>query len=654
MEGILGVISENPSSDLYKMYDKLSHRGILQKRLYQGQAFGQQTSEHTKNFEEFDGFFTISDCRIDNKDELIRLLEIKDQEISDNLLFIHAYKKWGVKFGNHLTGAFAIAIWEAETQKLTLLRDYTGIRSLYYFFNEAGKFAFASEPKSILFLDFVPKALNQNKIETYLEWPSDQRPYTGQTFYEHIQNVLPGTSLTINLATNKKSINFYWEIDSKKYVTLKTESDFVDAFKKAFTRAIKRRIKTDGQIASHLSGGLDSSSICVTANELLKSQRKVLNTIHYDTKNSYCNETDYAKEVLKTGTYNHCWVQRSNSFENDLNEFQHKIQQPDPHTVSLGIFKKNENAFYKTNGVKVVLTGHDGDTTLDKGLTEFILLLKQSKIKEFKKILLEVIENKDLTSLYLEWNEWPLEKKLKKYTEVFLFSSINQVFREQGTLNAIKLTLELIKENLADKKVIFILLEKAIKLTFKAKKTKQTDFPYYSPKTLNNIQLRHFHRITCAAIVESNEIFDLISSHEDFHYCHPFQDKDLMELCLFTPFNLKFFNGMGRGPIRLAMKNLLPEKVRNRTSKVNFVPLIQDNLLLIKPPIPKSLAQSKYAERFDLTHITSQYMKLKTKSNFYSKDINHVQRAHFFSEWLQNVETLDSNSHETGKATPGQ
>jgi hypothetical protein len=88
MEGILGVISVNPNSDLNKMYDKLKHRGTLQKHLYQGQAFGQQTSEHTKSFEEIDGVFVISDSRINNKPELIGLLDIKDPELSDNLLFM--------------------------------------------------------------------------------------------------------------------------------------------------------------------------------------------------------------------------------------------------------------------------------------------------------------------------------------------------------------------------------------------------------------------------------------------------------------------------------------------------------------------------------------------------------------------------------------
>lgn len=642
MEGVLGVMSGEPNSDLRKMFSKLSHRGKLQNHLSQKKALGQVSSQNTKSVEEVDGIYAVSDCRIDNKPELIELLGIKDLKIPDNLLFIHAYKKWGTKFANYLVGAFAIAICDLKTEKVTLIRDYTGVRSLYYFFNQSGQLAFSSEPKSILALDFVPKCLNQDKVDTYLEWPSDIRAYSGQTFYKHIQNVLPATSLTFNLATSSQPcVNFYWEIDPKKYANLKSDSDFATAFKATFTKAVKRRLKTDGSIAAHLSGGLDSSAISVTANKLLKNCKKTLNTVHYDTKNLYCDETDYAKEVLKTDAYNHCWVQRSNTFEKDLIQFNHKIQQPDPHTLSLAIFKKNEHDFYKANRVKVVLTGHDGDTTLDKGISEFILFLKQSKIKEYKQILTKAINNKDLTSIYREWHEWSLEKKLKKYTELFFLSSIQHVYQKKGSLKTFKHILDLIRENLVNTKSLLKLTEKGIKkLISRAKKVREKpkEFVSYSPKNLSNTQLSHFNRITCAAIVESNEIYDLLGSYEGFHYCHPFQDKDLMELCLFTPFSLKFFNGMGRGPLRLAMKGLLPEKVRNRVSKVNFVPLIQENLLLIKPPIPESIAEGSCAEKLDLPHLSKLYQKLKTKTLFYSNDINQIQRAHFFSEWKKNFD----------------
>jgi asparagine synthase (glutamine-hydrolysing) len=51
---------------------------------------------------------------------------------------------------------------------------------------------------------------------------------------------------------------------------------------------------------------------------------------------------------------------------------------------------------------------------------------------------------------------------------------------------------------------------------------------------------------------------------------HPFLDKRVVELCLAVPAHLKFCNGLGRGVMRWAMKDILPEEVRRRGSKVDF------------------------------------------------------------------------------------
>jgi hypothetical protein len=39
-----------------------------------------------------------------------------------------------------------------------------------------------------------------------------------------------------------------------------------------------------------------------------------------------------------------------------------------------------------------------------------------------------------------------------------------------------------------------------------------------------------------------------------------------------------------------------------------------------------------------LAYINNQYQKLKTKTFFHSKDINQIQRAHFFSKWQQHFD----------------
>ena len=51
---------------------------------------------------------------------------------------------------------------------------------------------------------------------------------------------------------------------------------------------------------------------------------------------------------------------------------------------------------------------------------------------------------------------------------------------------------------------------------------------------------------------------------------HPFLDKELLEISLAVSSATRFNEGLGRGILRRAMVDILPEEVRLRTSKVDF------------------------------------------------------------------------------------
>lgn len=77
---------------------------------------------------------------------------------------------------------------------------------------------------------------------------------------------------------------------------------------------------------------------------------------------------------------------------------------------------------------------------------------------------------------------------------------------------------------------------------------------------------------------EVSEYYDIIGAHYQVQICHPFFDRRLIELCLFIPEKLKFYNGYGRGPLREAMQAYLPEKILHRKSKIDFTPYMNKQL----------------------------------------------------------------------------
>src|SRR5260370_38456017 len=51
---------------------------------------------------------------------------------SDTEVVLRAYLEWGESFVERVHGMFAIALWDARTQRLVLARDRMGKKPLYY------------------------------------------------------------------------------------------------------------------------------------------------------------------------------------------------------------------------------------------------------------------------------------------------------------------------------------------------------------------------------------------------------------------------------------------------------------------------------------------------------------------------------------------
>src|SRR5260370_7342246 len=57
---------------------------------------------------------------------------------SDTEVVLRAYLEWGESFVERVHGMFAIALWDARSQKLVLARDRMGKKPLYYALGSAG------------------------------------------------------------------------------------------------------------------------------------------------------------------------------------------------------------------------------------------------------------------------------------------------------------------------------------------------------------------------------------------------------------------------------------------------------------------------------------------------------------------------------------
>ncbi|MGB1288381.1 MAG: asparagine synthetase B family protein, partial [Aggregatilineales bacterium] len=124
----------------------------------------------------------------------------------DGETIIHRYEEpTGI---DDLRGHFAFGLWDDNKKQLTLRRDYTGQKPLYYYHGNK-VFVFASEIKAILKHPAVLCESTLNSPETlslYLSYGYIPAP---QTAFKNIKMLLPGHQLS--LQNNNLTINPFWQ-----------------------------------------------------------------------------------------------------------------------------------------------------------------------------------------------------------------------------------------------------------------------------------------------------------------------------------------------------------------------------------------------------------------------------------------------------------
>ena len=83
-------------------------------------------------------------------------------------MIVHLYEEYGDRCVDHLRGMFAFALWDRTKRRLLVARDRLGKKPLFYRATPDA-FWFGSEPKSILQDPEVPRDVNHDAIDAFLQ-----------------------------------------------------------------------------------------------------------------------------------------------------------------------------------------------------------------------------------------------------------------------------------------------------------------------------------------------------------------------------------------------------------------------------------------------------------------------------------------------------
>ena len=195
---------------------------------------------------------------IELKDEL-KNLGYSFQTNTDTEVFLKAYHCWGKDAFGKFNGMWSCAVYDEKKDEVLLCRDRFGIKPLYYSFID-GSLIFGSEIKFVAsFFDSLK--VNEQIAYEYLRF--NYSDHTKETFFENIMQVEPNSYMIFN--RNGLSVNRYWSIEEEKISGEEIE--------KRLKAAIGLRLRSDVEVGSLLSGGVDSSVILgiIDQNKLSKS-----------------------------------------------------------------------------------------------------------------------------------------------------------------------------------------------------------------------------------------------------------------------------------------------------------------------------------------------------------------------------------------------
>src|SRR6185437_16195590 len=180
---------------------------------------------------------------------------------TDTEVLLHGYAAWGDDLWPRLHGMFALALWDAVHQRLTLVRDRIGKKPLFYYL-DAARLAFGSEIKAVLAARGVPREMNPTGLDHFLTYFYFPHPHTA---FRGIAKLPPATWMRIEFApdgTLRSRQSRYWNALAAAAArpTLDGEQA-AECVRHELTEAVRRRLISDVPLGAFLSGGLDSSAI---------------------------------------------------------------------------------------------------------------------------------------------------------------------------------------------------------------------------------------------------------------------------------------------------------------------------------------------------------------------------------------------------------
>jgi asparagine synthase (glutamine-hydrolysing) len=503
-------------------------------------------AQHAGSPSERNGCVITFDGRIDNREELFSTLDVAGPpgRVADADLVLAAHERWGEDCPERLVGAYAFAIRRPNEERLFVARDHMGLRPFYYYRGE-DRFLFGSEIKALWAAGGVPRRPDEIRLLNHLtrQYQSHER-----TYFEEVKRLPPAHVLVAD--DDGVETTEYWTLDPERTIDLETDEAYAERFRELFFEAVECRLRAKGPIGSMLSGGLDSSSIVCTADELRgdgDSGRLYTYSAVFDEEElSSSDEREYIDAVLEECSATPRFFRGDQ--RNPLGDLETILYHSEMPELGNNFYLHwNVHRAAGEDGVRVLLDGTGGDQVVSHGRGYLPELAASGRWLTLASEIRALVEKPKYSfdPRNILW-ERMLAPLLPSAVRKGAMKVWNDEFKD--VVNP-ALSPEFLERTDASERLF--------------------DSVAAKPATVRE---QHHRQMRSSLVVSVLERLNKTTKAFGLEPRYPFFDRRLMEFCLAVPADQKMQQGLTRHILRNAMEGVLPREVQGRPGKGNLAP----------------------------------------------------------------------------------
>lgn len=490
------------------------------------------------------GCIVVADSRLEDKSNLIHAMGLpQDRQWSDAELIARLWLRHGQDITTRLNGDFAFAIWDPRQHMMFCARDRMGVKPLYIHYTPNRLFAFASRAEALLQVPQIPTDIDDGRIADALTSHLETVDKTS-TFFCAIKRLPPAHWVEVNPSGRKQEK--YWRLEPGRVSPLpRTNAQWSEALSAVLERAVHRHLNGAAAVGCMLSGGLDSSSLAVIArNQSMAAGRGLLPTFSSINEMPGCPETEAIRSVLKQPGYAPTVIGSSliESLRSQLEAAGKDSEEP----FDSGMYLLHAQYMMAAGrGIEAVMDGVDGDTVL----ADSNAIAHQIRSLE----LLSAWRNaKGEQRMYPALRAWKI-----------MVRAASQVVVPRRLSNAMA-TLSLPRQANALVRGTLLSQEFATRIAIHERLRTYSRWRATSPHELPTQSMQQIeHPNTTAAF----ERYHRVAARYGVEPRHPFNDREVVELCVNLPNDQCLHDGWNKIVLRRAMQGRLPDDVCWRTGK---------------------------------------------------------------------------------------